>query len=512
MNKTLLIILDGFGEGPDSPGNAVTRAKTTTIPWLNSGVPKALLTACGEAVGIPVGTQGGSEVGHFTMGAGRRVFQTLESINRSIADESFFEKKELVAAFEYLEKHTTGNLHLVGMISDQGIHAHINHLFALLLMAKNRKVNKIFVHAITDGRDVPERSAQGFIKRLQEEIIRLGLEKTATIASVMGRYYAMDRDSNWDRTQAAYELLTEAKGIAEKDPSEGIEHAYKTGTATDYYIPPITLDADGVVKNDDAVIMFNFRTDRVRQLTYCFTGETNPRTGATIGFIPHTLVRPFVVCMGDYSKVAPVVFPTPIVKNNLATVLAQNHLTQFHLAETEKYAHVTYFFNSQIEAPVAGEDRLMIASPKCPSYAEKPEMSAKEITHALTEKLAEKKYDFVVVNYANCDLVGHSGNLPAAIKAVETVDACLAQVIEAAKNSGYTTLITGDHGNVEYMLYDDGTPCPSHTKNPVPLYLIDAESRFTFKKKQGELADIAPTILEIMGVAKPAEMNGASLI
>ncbi|MBP9718356.1 2,3-bisphosphoglycerate-independent phosphoglycerate mutase [Candidatus Gracilibacteria bacterium] len=512
MNNTLLVILDGFGEGPAYPGNAVTRAATSTIPWLNEHASKALLTACGEAVGIPVGTQGGSEVGHFTMGAGRRVFQTLEAINRSITDGSFFKKPELVSAFEHIKNTKGARLHLMGMISDQGIHAHTNHLFALLQMAKDQGVQEIFIHAVTDGRDVPERSAAGFITRIQEEISRLGLSKQAKIASIMGRYYAMDRDANWDRTRAAYELLTEGKGAEETDPLAAIEHAYERGAHTDYYLAPMILEKDGLVKNEDAMIIWNFRTDRLRQLTWAFTGEKNPRTGEPIGFTPTLPIRPFVVCMGHYSHVAPVVFPTPVVVNNLATVLSHNNLKQFHLAETEKYAHVTYFFNSQIEDPLPGEDRLMIASPKCPSYAEKPAMSAQEITHSLTQKLSEKNYEFIVVNFANCDLVGHSGNLTSAIKAVEVVDECLGKVLTAAKENGYTTLITGDHGNVEYMLYDDGTPCPSHTKNPVPLYLVDPTGRFELKQKKGELAQIAPTILAIMGVSKPAEMTGESLI
>lgn len=509
MNNVLLIILDGFGEGKVYPGNAIALAKTPTLTALKKKYPWTLLKAAGSAVGVPEGTQGGSEVGHFTIGAGRVVFQQLEAINRAIEDGSFFEKPALVKA---CEKKT---LHLLGMISDQGVHAHIAHLFALLKLAKQKNVPQIFIHAITDGRDVHERSAIGFIQQIQEKIRELKLEDRAKIATLVGRYFAMDRDENWNRLQPAYDCYTLGKGLKEKDSVEAIKHAYERGVETDYYLDPIVLDPKGLIGDEDAVIFFNFRSDRARELTWAFTGEKNETTGRPVGIKMEKPVRPYWVCFGPYSEKAPVVFPTATVKNNLGHVLAAHHLAQFRLAETQKYAHVTYFFNSQIEEPNPGEDRMMIESKRRHSYAEIPEMSAHEITDALLKKLAEKKYAFIAVNFANCDLVGHSGDLKASIKAVETIDECLGRIIPMALKNDYTTLITGDHGNVEYKVYEDsGEPCPSHTTNPVPFIVIsnDPLRIANHPSHQPALQDIAPTILKIMELPKPKEMTGKSLI
>lgn len=501
--KVLLIILDGFGEGKNYPGNAIALAKTPTLTRLKKEYPWTLLKASGHAVGVPEGTQGGSEIGHFTIGAGRVIFQSLEEINRSIKDETFFKKPAFLEACRRVNKGDKAALHLLGMISDQGVHSHLPHLFALLELAKRENVEKVYIHAITDGRDVPERSVSKFIKQILEKIKELGLEKHASIATIVGRYFAMDRDSNWDRTAKAYDLYTLGKGVQEKSPLTAIENAYQRGTETDYYIEPIILDPNGIIKEKDAVIFWNFRTDRARQLTWAFTGEP-------IGFTPEKIVRPFFVCLGHYSEKAPVVFPTPIVKNNLGEVISHNKLKQLRIAETEKYAHVTYFFNSQIEKPLPGEDRVMIDSPKCPSYASKPEMSAYGITKTLLAKLASKKYDFIAVNFANCDLVGHSGNLKASVKAVEVVDECLGRIVPVALKSGYETLITGDHGNIEYMIYEEnGEPCPSHTTNPVPFMIVGSQRS---KISKGELKDVAPTVLKIMGIPGPKEMTGKSLL
>ncbi|MBI2638486.1 2,3-bisphosphoglycerate-independent phosphoglycerate mutase [Candidatus Peregrinibacteria bacterium] len=513
MNKVLLIILDGFGEGKAYPGNAITLAKTPTITALKKKYPWMLLKASGEAVGVPEGTQGGSEVGHFTIGAGRVVFQQLEEINRAIKDGSFFQKPALLEA---CKKKT---LHLLGMISDQGVHAHLAHLFALLELAKRQKVERIFIHAITDGRDVHERSAAEFIKQIQEKIIELGLQDRAKIATIIGRYFAMDRDENWNRLQPAYDLYALGKGIKETDPVQAIVNAYKRGNETDYYIDPIVLEPQATIHDKDAVIFFNFRSDRAREITWAFTGENDPKTGKQVEIKIDKPIRPYFVCFGPYSQKAPVVFPTPAVKNNLGQVLAQHKLKQFRLAETQKYAHVTYFFNSQIEEPNPGEDRMMIESKRRHSYAEIPEMSAKEITDVLLEKLAGKKYEFIAVNFANCDLVGHSGDLKATIKAVETIDTCLGRIIPQALKNDYVTFITGDHGNAEYMIYEDsGEPCPSHTKNPVPFVMVSSSNhdKVTIRQAHGdsfaELKDIAPTILKIMELPKPKEMTGKSLI
>ncbi|MEK9132625.1 MAG: 2,3-bisphosphoglycerate-independent phosphoglycerate mutase [Patescibacteria group bacterium] len=506
MKKVLLVILDGFGEGKDYPGNAITHAKTPTITGLKKNYPWTILKASGEAVGIPAGTQGGSEVGHFTIGAGRIVYQSLEEINRAIRDESFFKKPAFKKACERVKKNNSA-LHLLGMISDQGVHSDIRHLFALLEMAKRENVEKIYIHAITDGRDVPEKSADLFIKQIQKKIAEL--KSTAKLATICGRYFAMDRDNNWDRTEKAYDLYALGTGVKESDPFAAIKNAYKKGAESDYYIPPVVLDERGVIKNEDAVIFWNYRTDRARQLTWVFTGESNPKTGHAVGFKPKGIVHPFFVCMGPFSQSAPIVFHAPIVKNNLGEVISKAGLKQLRIAETEKYPHVTFFFNSQVEEPYKGEERVMIDSPKVSSYAQKPEMSAPEITKTLLKKLPDD-YALIILNFANCDLVGHSGDLPATIKAVETVDVCLGQVVTAALAKGYTIFVTADHGNAEYKIYEGNhEECPSHSTNPVPFIYIGNEK--IKLRKNGELKDIAPTVLQVLGVKKPAEMTGTDL-
>jgi 2,3-bisphosphoglycerate-independent phosphoglycerate mutase len=508
--KVYLLILDGFGEGKDYEGNAITHAKTPHLDQLRKKYPTTLLQASGEAVGLREGTQGGSEVGHFTIGAGRVIFQTCEEINRSIQNKSFFEKKPFLEAIEKVKKNPEAALHLLGMISDQGIHAHLDHLFALLELAKKHKVKTIYIHAITDGRDVAEKTAIQFIEKIHQKIVELDMNRgsasEAKIATLVGRYYAMDRDNNYDRTQKAYDLLTLGKGIIETDPIFAIKNAYNRGIQSDYYLDPILLDKNGVINNEDSVIFWNFRTDRTRQLTFCFTGEEK------IGFKPQKTVHPFFVCMGDYSKKAPVVFATPKVKNNLGSILEQHDSPQLRVAETEKYAHVTYFFNSQIEKPFRHEKRLLIDSPKIPSYADKPEMSAYQITEAIIQEMQKKDYALIVQNFANPDLVGHSGNFEASVKAVEVIDECIGKIIEAALAKGYHVILTADHGNVEYKIYEEnGEPCPSHSKNPVICMLISKKYE-KCKLRSGGLQDIAPTVLEILGIKKPPEMTGNSLL
>lgn len=506
--KVILIILDGFGEGKKYEGNAIANAHTPAIDELRKNYPISFLRASGNAVGIPEGTQGGSEVGHFTIGAGRITFQSLEEINQSIKNGNFFEKKPLKDACDQVKKHGKAALHLLGMISDQGIHAHLHHLFALLEMAKREKIEKVFIHAVTDGRDVPEKTAQGFIKQIEQKIQELGMQHQASIATIIGRYFAMDRDNNWDRTQKAYDLYTLGQGTKEQDSIQAIDNAYARGAKTDYYIDPIVLNEQGVMKNEDAVIFWNFRTDRARQITQSFTEETPLNTH-------ENAVRPFFVCMGDYSKKAPVVFEAPIIQNNLGEIIEKKGLRQFRIAETEKYAHVTYFFNSQVEKPFPHEERLMIDSPKCPSYAEKPEMSAREVTTTLLPVIESQQYDLIVLNFANCDLVGHSGNYQATVKAVEVIDECLGRITQTALANSYETFITGDHGNAEYMIYDEGKekgqPCPSHTRNPVPLILVSKENQ-SKRLEDGELQDVAPTILYLMNIDQPKEMTGKNLL
>jgi len=509
--KVYLMIIDGFGEGKEYSGNAVTHAKMPNLNKLRTEYPLTLLTAHGEAVGLPEGTQGGSEVGHFTIGAGRVVFQTLEEIDRSIKKGEFSRKPAFVEACEKVKKNgSNAALHLLGMISDSGVHSHINHLFALMQMAKENGIAKTYIHAITDGRDVPEKCADKYLKMIEEKISELqmgpGSKTEAKIATMIGRYYAMDRDKNWDRTQAAYDLYTLGKGHEETDPLHALKNAYERGAQTDYYIDAIVFDKNGVIKNEDSVIFWNFRTDRTRQITQCFTGEEQ------IGFTPEKAVKPFFVCFGDYSKVAPVVFPTVIVKNNLGSVIEQNHLKQLRIAETEKYAHVTYFFNSQVETPFKDEDRIMIPSPKTPSFAQTPDMSAHEIADAVVKEIDKNEYSLIVQNFANTDLVGHSGDYKATIRACEVIDECIGKIATKTLENGYDLIITGDHGNAEYMTYEDsGDPCPSHTKNPVIFLLVSKAHQKEKLRDGGSLEDIAPTILQMLDIQQPKEMTGKTL-
>ena len=503
MKKVLLCILDGFGHGKDYKGNAITRAKTPYFDALYKKYPWTLLNASGEHVGIPKGTQGGSEVGHLTMGAGRIVLQPLLEIDRSIADGSFFKKAALLKAARDCKKKNSA-LHILGMISDQGVHSDIRHCLALLDFAKQQGLKKVYVHAISDGRDVPPESVKPFIHRLQRHMKKTHLGELVTL---IGRYYAMDRDKNWNRTDAAYDLYTKGKGAHETDPIKAIDHAYKAGLESDYYLKPILLNKAGLIKKEDSVIFFNFRTDRAAQLTERFLSSAKPSLPA---------LKPFFVAFGPYTTKAPVVFPHAIVKNNLGSVLNRHHLKQLRIGETEKYAHVTFFFNSQAKEPFATETRILIDSPKCPSYATKPEMSAPEITRRLLKELP-KDYTFIALNFANLDLVGHSGDFKATVKAVEVIDEQLSKIVPAALKNGYTVLITGDHGNAEYMIYEKtGGPCPSHTRNPVPLLLV-SEPQLKLKnpfssKPKNALKDLAPTILKILNLKTPKKMTGTSLI
>lgn len=518
MKKVLLCILDGFGHGKPYAGNAIENANAPFFKELFASKPWTLLNASGEDVGIPAGTQGGSEVGHLTMGAGRIVLQPLQEIDAAIADKSFFQKPALLAAAEHARKNNAA-FHILGMISDQGVHADLDHCLALLDFAKEQGLAKVYVHGITDGRDVPPKSAKAFIERLEAHMQKLG---TGRLATLVGRYYAMDRDKNLDRTEVAYQLYTSGQGTPAADPLQAIDEAYASGLESDYYLEPVLLNAEGLIRAEDAVVFFNFRTDRAAQLTERFLSPQAPSDP-----------KPFLTVFGPYTTKAPVVFPEPKIVNNLGSVLDQAGLKQLRIAETEKYAHVTFFFNSQAKEPFATETRIMVDSPKCASYAEQPEMSAPGITQKLLAELsspsAGEPYAFIALNFANLDLVGHSGDYAATVKAVETIDACLAQLVPAALAADYTVLITGDHGNAEYMIYDhtinplddpklDGTQCPSHTRNPVPLILIaPASSNITFKTSSHEIAtgglkDIAPTVLKLLELQKPAEMTGLSLV
>lgn len=515
--KVYIMILDGFGEGKNYPGNAIQLAHMSYLEKLQKNYPHTLLKSSGEAVGLPEGTMGGSEVGHFTIGAGRVVFQSLEEINQSIKNGSFFQKKPLLDVINKMKESPKSALHLLGMISDAGIHSHLDHLFALLKFAKEQGLGPVYIHAITDGRDVPERTAKQFINAILNKIEELKMDQPfeiqgekfpyqAAIATIVGRYFAMDRDHNWDRTEKAYNLYTLGEGTKEQNPLQAIERAYARGIETDYYIDPILLDEHGLIKEKDVVIFWNFRTDRTKQITQSFTGET------VVGFKPQKIVRPHFVCLGDYSSTAPIIFPTHQVIHNLGSVIEEKGLEQLRVAETEKYAHVTYFFNSQIEKPFPHETRILIDSPKVPSYADQPEMSARGITEKAVTEMAKNKYPLIVQNFANPDLVGHSGKLAATIQACKIIDECIEKIHQAAQKNNYHLIITADHGNAEYMMYENGEPCPSHTTNPV-IFLLASDSYQQKKLRSGGgLQDVAPTILDIMDLEKPVEMTGISLI
>ncbi|MBN2095908.1 2,3-bisphosphoglycerate-independent phosphoglycerate mutase [Candidatus Peregrinibacteria bacterium] len=499
--KVLLVIFDGFGEGPKGPGNAVKLAKTPAIDKLRSQYPFGLLQCTGEAVGLVGGSMGGSEVGHFTMGAGRVVPQFLLAINRAIEDKSFFKNPALSDGF-HTAKKSGQKLHLLGMISDEGVHSHIDHLFALLKWAKKEELEDVYIHCIGDGRDVEERSIKEFLGKLQAKIDELGVGKIATI---IGRYYSMDRDKNWNRTAEGYRLMTQGKGAVFDDWETAIDTCYKEDLRlTDYYLPPILLDKNGLVETGDTVIFFNYRTDRTRQLTAAFTDPDFKEFETAIGDV-------HFVCMGPYSEIAPVAFAVPTVKNNLAEWLSKNAIRQLRIAETEKYAHVTFFFNSQIENHFPLEDRILVPSPKVPSYAEKPEMSAHEITEKVLSALRDSEHQVIIVNFANGDLVGHSGSLEAAIKAVETLDECIAKIYDQAMQSRYTLLLTADHGNCDDMTYADGSEKPAHSMNPVIFLAADPEKKIKIVKNGG-LADVAPTILKLLNIEPPEEMTGSPLI
>ncbi len=489
----MLIVLDGYGEGDDYQFNAVTRSETPFIDELRKRYPKTLLKASGQAVGLPKGTMGGSEVGHFTMGCGRIVYQFLEEINRSIDCGEFFKKKELKELAKKCMENDS-KMHFIGMISDAGVHSHIDHLFALLDFAKKEGLEKVYIHAITDGRDVGERSVKEYFERIEEACEKYGIGK---IATVVGRYYAMDRDSNFDRTEKAFKLFTEGEGEQGASAVDGVEKQYDKKIETDSYVEPIILERNGLIEKDDAVVFFNFRTDRAKQLTEQFVKE---------GFD--------IVCFGPYSTKAPVLFQTESVHNNLSAVLSASGLKQLRVCESEKYAHVTFFFNSQIKEPFEGEEHVKVPSPKVASYDEKPEMSSYEMTDELLKKMSENEYPLIVMNFANTDLVAHSGNFEATVKAVESVDQCLEKVIPKALDENYFVILTADHGNCEFMKFPNGDACPSHTTNPVVCIFVSKSEKDLQLVKDEDLGlkDVAPTILDVLGLSKPKEMTGNSMI
>lgn len=505
----LLMILDGWGLRDSRRDNAVELARTPHLSRLKERYPHTRLLCSGEAVGLPDGVMGNSEVGHMNIGAGRVVYQDLVRINKAVREGDFFENPVLQAVMSTVKSGRCA-LHLIGLVSDGGVHSDIHHLLALLDMARKNGLKQVFVHAILDGRDTPPDSGVAYIARLKEHICR---HNYGDIASICGRFYAMDRDKRWDRTETAYRLYTEGDGLHEKDPVEAVQKAYQRGEMDEFVKPVVLTDKGdhplGLLRDGDGVICFNFRSDRVRQITHAFNDVR----------FPHFERRSLpglcgYVCMTQYDETfsLPIAFAPVNLKDILGEVISRSHLSQLRIAETEKYAHVTYFFNGGEEKPFPLEDRCMIPSPRdVPTYDLKPEMSARTVTEKLLTRLDETAYDFVVLNFANMDMVGHTGFLDAAILACETVDECVGRIVEKVQAMGGAVLITADHGNAETMADENGHPHTAHTLNPVPLILAD-DSRMQAVLREGVLGDIAPTILDIMGIEKPALMTGRSLI
>ncbi len=501
MNKTptTLIIMDGFGLGREQPGNAVAGANTPVLDGLFATCAHTTLSASGLDVGLPDGQMGNSEVGHTNIGGGRVVYQDLPRITRAIEDGTFFENPAYCAAMD-AALASGGSLHLYGLLSDGGVHSHTTHLWALLKMARIRGLKKVYIHAFLDGRDVSPTSGKDFVAQTMAKCREIGVGK---IATVMGRYYAMDRDKRWDRVEQAYDAMVYGQGVQNPDPVDAVAKSYAAGV-TDEFVEPVVCDSQGVISDNDSIIFFNFRPDRAREITRVFVDP------AFDGF-QRELFPLTYVCTTEYDATMPnvrVAFPRIRVANGLGEYLSKMGMTQLRIAETEKYAHVTFFFNGGVEEVFPGEDRVLVASPKVATYDLQPEMSAYEVTDKCVERIQSGNYDVVILNFANCDMVGHTGVYEAAVKAVETVDECVGRVVDATRAMGGIAMITADHGNAEEMRKPDGSPMTAHTTNLVPFILVGTDARL----HPGRLADIAPTMLDLMGLACPPEMDGKSLI
>ena len=491
-----IIIMDGYGIAPAGKGNAISIDGSKNIEKLQKEYPSAKLGASGMSVGLPDGQMGNSEVGHLNIGAGRIVYQDLTKITKTISDGDFFENPALIKPMDEAKKNGK-KLHLWGLCSCGGVHSHLTHLYALLKMAKERGLENAYVHCFMDGRDEPPTSGIDFLKQLQTKIDELGF---GVIASISGRYYSMDRDGNWDREQKSYDMLTLGTGIHAENAVDAIEKSYADGV-TDEFLLPTNICKDGkplaLVEEGDSIISFNFRPDRARQIARMFSQED---------------FNGFAVYDSSFKGVD-VAFPPDEIKNTLPQYLAALGKKQLHIAETEKYAHVTFFFNAKLEAPVEGETRIVIPSPKVATYDLKPEMSAYEVTDKVLEELSTGEYDAMILNFANCDMVGHTGIIPAAVKAVGTVDECVQKVLDKILEMGGGALVTADHGNADKLLEEDGvSPFTAHTTNPVPVILVSEELKNVSLRADGVLADLAPTLLEMMNLPQPKEMTGKSLI
>ena len=501
--KALLMILDGWGIGNKGKGDVIYNTPTPYMDYLNQNYPHSQLLTCGENVGLPDGQMGNSEVGHLNIGAGRIVYQDLVKINRACQDGSILKNKEIVSAYSYA-KEQGKNVHLMGLTSNGGVHSSLDHLFKLIEIGKEYGVKNTFVHCYMDGRDTDPQSGKGFIQQVTDECKKAG---NAAIASIVGRFYAMDRDKRWERVKVGYDLIVKGEGKQATDMVKAMQESYDEGV-TDEFIKPIhNATVDGTIKEGDVVIFFNYRNDRAKEITIALTQQDMPEQGMT------TIPGLQYYCMTPYDasfKGVHILFPKENVEQTLGEYLSKKGLKQLHTAETEKYAHVTFFFNGGREAPYDGEERVLVASPKVQTYDLKPEMSAFEVKDKLVAAIKEDKYDFIVVNFANGDMVGHTGVYEAIEKAVAAVDQCVNEVVEAAKATGYETVIIADHGNADNALNPDGTPNTAHSLNPVPFIYVTENKEA--KVVDGVLADVAPSILHIMGLEQPKEMTGKCLI
>ena len=502
MKKPLvLMILDGFGINNSTVGNAIYSAKTPNIDPLMAKYPHTEIQASGMYVGLPRGQMGNSEVGHTNIGAGRIVYQELTRITKTVEEGGLSAIPELQKAVANCKEHDS-SLHLMGLLSDGGVHSHIQHLFGLLAMAKEQGLEKVYVHCFMDGRDVPPSSGKDYVEQLQAELNRLGVGKIATIC---GRYYAMDRDNRWERVSKAYDAMVNGIGVEESDPVKAMADSYANGV-TDEFVVPVVVDKNGSISANDSVIFFNFRPDRAREITRTLVDEAFNGFERAKGFFPLCYT-----CMTQYDATMPnvqVAFHPQSLEDTFGEYISNKGLKQLRIAETEKYAHVTFFFNGGVETVYPGEDRCLINSPKVATYDLQPEMSAYEVTDALEERLGN--YDVIIINYANCDMVGHTGVFEAAVKAVEAVDTCVGRIVNKTLELGGAVLLTADHGNADQMLAEDNTPFTAHTTNPVPLLAVglgDIKLR-----EGGRLADLAPTMLSVLGLEKPEAMSGESLI
>lgn len=501
--KALLMILDGWGIGAHGKGDVIFQTPTPFMDSLSANYPNSQLLASGENVGLPDGQMGNSEVGHLNIGAGRIVYQDLVKINRACADGSILKNPEVVSAFSYA-KETGKKVHLMGLTSNGGVHSSLDHLFKLIEIGKEYGVAaNTFVHCFMDGRDTDPKSGKGFIEQLQQVCDANG----AHIASIVGRFYAMDRDKRWERVKEAYDLLVEGKGKQATDMVQAMQESYDANVTDEFVLPIHNASVEGTIQEGDVVIFFNYRNDRAKELTIVLSQQDMPEAGM------HTIPGLQYYCMTPYDasfQNVHILFPKENVNNTLGEYLSSKGLKQLHTAETEKYAHVTFFFNGGRETPYEGEDRILVASPKVATYDLKPEMSAYEVKDKLVAAIKEDKYDFIVVNFANGDMVGHTGIYEAIEKAVKAVDECVKEVVTAASATGYETIIIADHGNADNAINNDGTPNTAHSLNPVPFIYVTENKNA--KVANGVLADVAPSILHILGLPQPAEMTGKDLI